>query len=145
MKKFLSFILTALFSLTMFAGTVKPEMLPDKGSDKDLSAISALAISRIIRTHLDGKDFDRVKQNLMFQALLKTLDPYKMFLLQSDVDAFHDYMVKNPDRIQRGDLSLPFMIFNLVQKRYCEYAAVAREILSRDTSGLMSSNQLVFE
>jgi carboxyl-terminal processing protease len=53
------------------------------------------------------------------------LDNGKSYFLQTDIDDFEKYRLTMDDDIRSGDLSVPFYIFNVYQKRYNDRVAFA--------------------
>lgn len=58
--------------------------------------------------------------NIVFENLLKAMDPGRNYLLQSDIDEFQKYKNSISQDFKKGDLSSPFHIFNVYSKRYLE-------------------------
>ncbi|WP_245580824.1 carboxy terminal-processing peptidase [Daejeonella oryzae] len=56
----------------------------------------------------------------VFDRYLKALDPGKAYFLQSDITEFEKFRNKLDDDLREGDLSAPFYIFNVYQKRYTD-------------------------
>ncbi|MGB4775113.1 MAG: S41 family peptidase, partial [Daejeonella sp.] len=56
----------------------------------------------------------------VFDRYLKTLDPNRNYFLQSDVNEFEKFRNTMDDDTRSGDLSAPFYMFNVYQKRYNE-------------------------
>ena len=56
----------------------------------------------------------------VFDKYLKALDPGRSYFLQSDIKDFEQFRTTLDDDLRKGDLSAPFYIFNVYQKRYTE-------------------------
>jgi carboxyl-terminal processing protease len=74
---------------------------------------------------------DDAMSTKIFDRYLKTLDPEKLFFVQADVDQFTKARTALDDAIQHQDLHIPFMIFNLYQRRVAERLIYAREMLKQ--------------
>ncbi len=57
---------------------------------------------------------------IIFDTYLKSLDAGRNYFVQADVDDFNQYRSTFDDDLKAGDLSVPFYIFNVFQKRYNE-------------------------
>ncbi|MFM6976115.1 MAG: carboxy terminal-processing peptidase [Sphingobacteriaceae bacterium] len=58
--------------------------------------------------------------SLIYDSYLKALDAGRNYFLQSDLDDFSQYRFSFDDDLKAGDLSVPFYMFNVYQKRYNE-------------------------
>lgn len=58
--------------------------------------------------------------NIVFDNLLQAVDRGKTYLLQSDVDDFEIYRNSVSQDMRKGDLSVPFYIFNVYSERYLQ-------------------------
>ncbi|WP_245803518.1 carboxy terminal-processing peptidase [Daejeonella lutea] len=63
--------------------------------------------------------------SLVFDDFLKSLDPGRNYFLQSDIVDFEKYRNTLDDDVRTGDLSVPFYIFNIYQKRYNDRVSFA--------------------
>jgi carboxyl-terminal processing protease len=62
---------------------------------------------------------------------IKTLDPSKVYFLQSDIDRFDDYKYKLDDGILTGDVNPAFEIFNTYQQRLVDRIEFSLSLLKR--------------
>jgi carboxyl-terminal processing protease len=67
----------------------------------------------------------------IFDAYFKALDGSRLFFTQQDLDKFTPDRGKLDDAIWNGDMSVPFAIFNLYEKRSGERTAYALELLKK--------------
>lgn len=65
----------------------------------------------------------------IFDRYLKALDAEKSFFLQADVDRFSVDRDRMGPAIRKDDLSVPFAIFNLYQRRVAQRFQYARDLL----------------
>jgi len=114
-----------------------------KAPNKNLSGISALAVSCFSRIHYDGKSLDQKKAEQAFLQYLKTLDPGKYFLTQQDIDEFMAQKAKFASMFSSGKLELPFQVYNRVQDRYTLYADFAQRLLKKSPEELMNSDEVM--
>lgn len=74
---------------------------------------------------LENYSYKKVPMNdslsrIVFDNLLKSMDPGHNYLLQSDVDDFKQYESSISQDFAKGDLSAPFYLFNVYSQRYLE-------------------------
>lgn len=86
----------------------------------------------LTRFHYKPLPLDDAMSQKIFDRYLKSLDPEKLFFVQSDVDQFSAYRTKLDDAIRNDDLSAPFSMFNLYQVRLRERLTYAKELLSQN-------------
>ncbi len=67
----------------------------------------------------------------MFDQYLKSLDPEKLYFLQSDVDRLAADRTRLDDAVLNEDLRAPFAMFNLYERRMVERLAFARSLLAK--------------
>ncbi|MBS0209631.1 MAG: carboxy terminal-processing peptidase [Planctomycetes bacterium] len=92
-----------------------------------------LAVTALLRSeHLTGHPLDAEITDRMVKLYLKSLDPWKLYFYQSDIDEFnqeHDELVS---QIRRGDVSLGYEIFQRLIKRIDERMALVDEFIKMD-------------
>lgn len=86
----------------------------------------------LTRFHYKPLPLDDAMSQKIFDRYLKSLDPEKLFFIQSDVDQFALSRTKLDDAIRNDDLSAPFSMFNLYQVRLRERLTYAKELLSQN-------------
>ncbi len=84
-----------------------------------------LAARLLTRFQYEALPLDDAMSAKIFKAYFKALDGSKLFFTQADVDRFAPDRTKLDDAIWNGDLSVPFAIFNLYEKRAGERTAYA--------------------
>lgn len=67
--------------------------------------------------HYNKQTLDDALSSQLFDAYLKSLDPSRLFLLQSDIDSFAKYRNTLDDSLRKGDLEPGFAIFRRYQER----------------------------
>ncbi|MDR3369088.1 carboxy terminal-processing peptidase [Rhodoferax sp.] len=88
-----------------------------------------MAADIISRYHYKAVPLDQALSEKIFDRYLKALDPEKSFFLQADVDRFSGERDKMGPAIRRDDLSVPFAIFNVSQRRVAQRFQYARNLL----------------
>ena len=84
-------------------------------------------------THYNYKkvDLDDSLSAVIFDNYLKSLDPNKSYFLAIDIASFQQYRNSLDNDLVKGELSIPFFIFNTYQKRYNEKLKFSIEELSK--------------
>jgi carboxyl-terminal processing protease len=90
-----------------------------------------LAAELLSRYHYKAIPLDDALSSKVFDEYLKSLDPEKLYFLQSDIDRLAVNRTRLDDAILTEDLSAPFAIFNLYERRAVERMAFARSLLSK--------------
>lgn len=90
-----------------------------------------LAAELLSRYHYKAVPIDDALSSKVFDQYLKALDPEKIYFLQSDIDRLAVERTRLDDAIRSEDLSAPFEIFNLYERRAVERMAYARSLLGK--------------
>ena len=77
-------------------------------------------VSLIEKFHYKKVKVDDSFSSSVFDRYLKALDPGRSYFLQSDIEEFEKFRNTLDDDLREGDLSAPFYIFNVYQKRYTD-------------------------
>src|SRR5690348_16809289 len=98
-----------------------------------------LAARLLTRFQYEALPLDDAMSAKIFDAYFKALDGSRLFFTRQDVDKFTPDRSKLDDAIWNGDMSVPFGIFNLYEKRAGERTAYALALLKKgfnpDTNG----------
>ncbi|MGH8233882.1 MAG: carboxy terminal-processing peptidase [Rhodanobacteraceae bacterium] len=90
-----------------------------------------LAARLLTRFQYEALPLDDAMSQKIFTAYFKALDGSKLFFTQQDIDKFAPDRTKLDDAIWNGDMSIPFQIFNLYEKRSGERTAYALALLKK--------------
>jgi carboxyl-terminal processing protease len=90
-----------------------------------------LAARLLTRFQYEALPLDDAMSAKIFDAYFKALDGSKLFFTQADVGKFAPDRSKLDDAIWNGDLSIPFEVFNLYEKRAGERTAYALALLKK--------------
>lgn len=90
-----------------------------------------LAADVLSRYHYKALPLDDALSSKVFDQYLKALDPEKLYFLQSDIDSLSVDRHRLDDAILTQDLSAPFAIFHLYQRRAVDRLAFARSLLPK--------------
>ena len=88
-----------------------------------------LAADVLTRYHYKAMPLDDAMSEKIFDRYLKSLDPEKLFFVQSDIDRLTGLRIQLDDAIINEDLKAPFTIFNLYAQRLSERFSYARTLL----------------
>lgn len=90
-----------------------------------------LAADLLTRYHYKAVPLDDALSGKVFNQYLQSLDPEKLYFLQSDIDRLATDRTRLDDAILSEDLRAPFAIFNLYERRAVERMAFARSLLPK--------------
>ena len=127
MKNKLLWILLAFISSALNTTLAAPQLMPLQQQ----SQAAHLSAEVLTRYHYKRIPIDDIFSSKIFDNYLKTLDGEKVFFLQADIDQFANARTKFDDAILNEDLSIPFAIFNLYQRRITERITYARSLLKK--------------
>ena len=130
MKKKLLWIALAFATATQ-AFALEPAAPPLLLPLQQQSQAANLSARFLTRFHYKAMPLDDAMSEKIFDRYLKSLDPEKLFFVQSDVDQFAAARTKLDDAIYSEDLNIPFLIFNLYEKRSAERLTYARSLLTK--------------
>ncbi len=130
MKRKLLWIIFALLTVAQGGALAldvayPPELKPAQHAAK----AATLAAELLSRHHYKAMQLDDALSEKIFDRYLKLLDSEKIFFVQADIDQLSVHRTKLDDAIQEEDLSAPFAIFNLFEKRAVERFTYARTLL----------------
>lgn len=132
MKKTLLGIALALSATTFAAALASgPDSLATAGLKPMQQQMQAAAMTAqfLTRFHYKTMPLDDAMSQKIFDRYLKSLDPEKLFFVQADVDQFVAARTKMDDAINNQDLTTPFAMFNLYERRFKERLSYARDLL----------------
>jgi carboxyl-terminal processing protease len=118
----------AVQATTPYAATQYPADLQPIQQD---ARAAHLAAELLTRYHYKRIPLDSVLSEKIFDRYLKSLDPTKLFFVQTDIDRISGDRAKLDDAILEEDLSVPFAIYNLYRRRAVERFEGARALLDK--------------
>ena len=125
-KEMLKKIYLALFLFAALACKAEPRVVTDvEGStnlkpDVQQSIVAKELVNLIENYHYKKVMIDDSFSSDVFDRYIKSLDPGRTYFLQSDISDFEQFKNKLDDDFRKGDLSVPFYMFNVYQKRYTD-------------------------
>jgi carboxyl-terminal processing protease len=101
---------------------------------KDLSSpqqanVAKLVCEMIESTHISQKAIDDSVSAKLVDEFIKTLDPQKLYFLQSDIDKFNRFRTDLDDLIKAGNLDFASMVFEAYLTRLNERIEVAHKLI----------------
>lgn len=93
---------------------------------------SALSAQLLARFSYKPVPLDDALSARIMDRFIKALDPDRMIFLQSDIDDFMTHRTELDNAIKRGDLRIPFAIFNVYEQRISNRMTYARNILKQN-------------
>jgi carboxyl-terminal processing protease len=118
---------TAVQGAALDAGSYPPELKPEPQQ----AEAAHLTAELLARYHYKAAPLDTALSEKIFDQYLKALDPEKLFFVQADIDQLSADRTKLSDAIAKEDLSAPFGIFNLFERRAAERFTFARSLLKK--------------
>jgi len=100
-----------------------------KPSDRD-GVVARLVAVLMPRNHISSKGVDDEISKRAFKLFVKSLDPLKLYFLESDIAEFRSNADQIDDMLAKGDLSLAYEIFGRFIQRVDERVADAQELLN---------------
>lgn len=125
-KEMFKKILLGLFVVSAFACQIDPRVTTIvEGSPNLKPDVQQGIVAKNIVKLLESYHYQKVTLNdslstQIFDSYLKKLDPGRNYFLQSDIESFEKFRFLFDDDLRAGDLSVPFYMFNVYQKRYNE-------------------------
>lgn len=128
LKNKLFWILLTLTATAQATALKPPPLLLPQEFQAQAAHTSARFLTKY---HYKVMPLDDAMSVQIFNRYLKSLDPEKMFFVQSDIDHFSSARTKLDDAIFNEDLRVPFAIFNLFERRIVERLGYARGLLKK--------------
>ena len=105
--------------------------------------VARLIAALMPRNHISAQKLNDTISERALQLYIKSLDPMKLYFLQSDIEEFEAAKLEIDDMVQNGDLGLAYQIFNRFIQRVDERVAVALELLEGDFDFTKSESILI--
>ncbi len=121
-------VATAVQAATLDAPASYPAALKPVAQEAQAARLAAGILSRY---HYKAVPLDDALSSKTFDQYLKSLDPEKLYFLQSDIDRLSVDRTKLDDAILSEDLNAPFDIFDLYERRAAENLTYARSLLQK--------------
>lgn len=125
-KEMLKKIFLALFIAGTLACKADPRVnarvdgVENLQPDPQQSLITRELVNLIENFHYKKVALNDSVSNVIYTRYLEALDPTRSYFLKSDVEQFEKFRNTFDDDLSEGDLSAPFFMYNVFQKRYIE-------------------------
>lgn len=126
MKNRLRWLLLALAVCVLNTGEALPQLHPQPEQSQAANISAAL----LTRHHYKKIPLNDETSAQIFDNYLKSLDSEKLYFLQSDIDQLVRVRSTMDDVLLKGDLRIPFAIYDLYQQRIAERINFARSLLT---------------
>jgi carboxyl-terminal processing protease len=119
-------LLTTLFVVLLGPLAWADPVKPTDDSDKQVTKVVTDLLKRdhLLRHPLDAEVSQRCLKNF-----LKTLDPWKLYFYQSDVDEFNKYKDDLAEMAKKGDINFAYTVFKTFLKRVDDRLQMTDELL----------------
>jgi len=124
---------TGVLLATLFVALLSPWAWADpvKPTDESDTQVTKVVTKLLKRDHLLQHPLDAEVSERCLKTYLKTLDPWKLYFYQSDVDEFNKYKDDLAEMAnKRGDVSFAYSVFKTFLKRVDERAQMTDELLA---------------
>ncbi len=116
-------LVTILGVLLVVAAPAVAQIKEPSDRDKAVAQRVALFLNHV---HIRGKQLDDEISGYIFDSYFGTLDPLRMYFLQSDIDEFGKHREDLDDKLNEGDLSFAFAVY----ERYLERVGDAEKMIN---------------
>ena len=128
-----------LVGLTTTAQAAGPLTKP---SYKD-AVVCKLVSELVQRQHFSQHPVDDEISNRGLTQFLKTLDPLKLYFVESDIEGFLTHKNELDDMIKKGNLSLAYDIYKVYLERINERVALADKLLGEQQDFTLDEEMIV--
>ncbi len=126
-RRMLCSAVLVLLMAGLTAGTVQAELEAPSQNDRYISQ----AVTFLLRQqHLSKHALDDEMSERAYDSFLKTIDPLKAYLLQSDVDEFSKQKKELDDAVRKGDITFAYSVFKRFLERVDQRVKTVHEVLA---------------
>lgn len=120
-------LLLGLLILACLSSVVRADPIMPTAEDRQIT----LAVTSLLRReHLSGHELDDEISQRSVNLFLKSLDPWKVYFYQSDVETFLNRKNDLDDMARKGDVSFAYTVFKVFLQRIDERVKVVDELLA---------------
>lgn len=120
-------------AILMAVGCLCPALWADPvGPTANQRHVTRAVVHLLTHQHLSGRELDDEISQRCLKAFLKTLDPWKLYFYQSDVDEFTKHENDLDDMIRDNDVSFAFTVYNTFLQRIDERVTLIDELLAME-------------
>ncbi|MHB1033478.1 MAG: carboxy terminal-processing peptidase [Pirellulales bacterium] len=119
--------LTLVAATAVFIRGSWAELTPPQPRDRQIAKTVTLLLKH---DHLTGREVDQEMSRRCLHLFLKSLDPMKVYFLQSDIDEFSRSQDQLGELVKKGDVGFAYKVFETFLKRIDERVKLADEFLA---------------
>ncbi|GBU09743.1 carboxy-terminal protease for penicillin-binding protein 3 [Gammaproteobacteria bacterium] len=112
-KLFRKSLLSAIFASSFLFACAQTLVKPDQHLSEIAHSISTL----MTKYHYEDQKIDQAKAEQVFDNYIKSIDPQKIYFLESDIQEFSKLKPNLQKNLKEGNLSIGFIIYNRLQER----------------------------
>jgi len=128
-RRYLAGSLCGLLILSVLALPALADPTKPSASDRQIT----LAVTSLLqREHLLDRELDDEISQRCLKSFLKSLDPWKVYFLQSDVDAFMKRGNDLDDMTRKGDVSFAYEVFRVFLQRVDQRVKMVDQLLATE-------------
>ncbi|WP_233145205.1 carboxy terminal-processing peptidase [Wohlfahrtiimonas populi] len=105
-----------------------PKITPNKRFER-ISSANAVALSQF---HYGKIPLDDVLSERVYSLYLNSLDPQRVYFLQSDIDQFDKHKLLFDDYLRKAELRFPFEMYNTLIQRLDDRQTAVNQLIDRD-------------
>ncbi len=130
-KYLTKFVIVLVLGVSVFATSnmVADDLGKPTRYDK---VVSQMVAGLMQRDHLSSRQLDDTISVRAFDHFIKTLDPMKVYFVQSDIDSFQKWKEDLDDQMKSGDFSTALSVFRRFLERVDQRTALAAELVDVD-------------
>ena len=130
MRKIFRSVVFAVLLAGMFPGfAAAPSRTAAEYGDKELALITRITARLLSKNHYRQQELDVNLSRQLFDEYLDELDPGKVYFTQEDVAEFAKDRDTLCRRLENGDSSFAFKVYDVFRKRVNEFRAFAEKRL----------------
>lgn len=99
---------------------------------EELPTISVLITKILDNHHFKENDINDSLSSVIFDNYIKSLDNNKMYFLKSDMEEFENFRFQIDNDLFKGNLEVPYKIFNVYKTRLTERIEKIKDVLSKE-------------
>ena len=120
----------ALLAIVVSVGVIGAVSTADPLGSSSQDRMVAKAVTLLLnRDHLSQHLLDDEISERCLGLFLESLDPWRAFFYQSDIDGFQKYSKQLDDMARKGDVKVAYEIYDVYLKRFDERVKVINELL----------------
>lgn len=105
-----------------------PKITPNQRFER-ISSANAVALSQF---HYGKIPLDDVLSERVYSLYLNSLDPQRVYFLQSDIDQFDQHKLLFDDYLRKAELRFPFEMYNTLIQRLDDRQVAVNQLIDRD-------------